>query len=187
MSSLSHQTYFLAWIFDLLIPLVLGTLLVIIGSERGRKILFPSAPLALVNSGSGGLQKPQAGQLGTTDTLTGAPEKAKGEAREEEAANFIDNVRHIIARALGMHDNQDGEGDPLEGKVPKPVRKAIKSVKDAGAAPGHATHNPGNDMTQQPMEELLWDKAKPEVIDPIVKFAPHAIGEIVDNWERFAK
>lgn len=152
-----------------------------------RDTLFPPAPLALVNIGTGGLQKPQAGQLGTTDTLTGAPEKAAGEAREEEAANFVDNIRHIIARALGMHDNKDSEGDPLEGKVPRPIRKAIKSVKAAGSAPGHTTDNPGNDMTQEPMEELLWDKTKPKIIDPVIKIAPHAIGEIVDNWERFAK
>ena len=168
-------------------PLVLGTLLLIVGSERVRNVLFPPAPLALVNIGTGGLQKPQAGQLGTTDTLTGAPEKAQGEAREEEAASFVDNIRHIIARAVGMHDNNNEEGDPLEGKVPKPVRKAVKSVKAAGSAPGHASENPGEDMTQEPMEELLWDKAKPKLIEPVIKAAPHVIGEIVDNWERCAK
>ena len=186
-SSPKYETYFLAWIFNLLVPLVLGTLLVVVGSERARNILFPPAPRALVSISTGGLQKPQAGQLGTSDTLTGAPEKAEGEAREEEAANFVDNVRHIIARAMGMHENQDKEGDPLEGKIPKPMRKAIKSVKAAGSAPGHATGDSRNDQTQTPMEELLWDKAKPKVIEPVIKSAPHAIGEIIDNWERFAK
>jgi len=178
--------YLLAWALDLLMPLVLGTLVVIIASEKARDTLFPPAPLALVNIATGGLQKPQAGQLGTSDTITGAPEKAAGEAKDEEAANFVDNIRHIIARAVGMHDNQDKEGDPLEGKVPKPVRKAIKSVKEAGAAPGHATDEPGKDMTQKPMEEILWEKAQPQVIEPAVKMAPHVIGEIVDNWERVA-
>jgi hypothetical protein len=167
--------------------LALGTLLVVVGSERARNILFPPAPLALVNIGTGGLQKPQAGQLGSIDTITGAPEKAEGEAREEEASNFVDNLRHIISRALGMHENKDNEGDPLEGKLPKPVRHAIKSVKATNSEAGHATSNPGKDMTQKPMEELLWDKAKPKVIEPVIKNAPHVIGEIVDNWERFAK
>ncbi|KAE9362759.1 hypothetical protein N431DRAFT_391269 [Stipitochalara longipes BDJ] len=179
-------TYFSAWVFNFLIPLSLGMLLVIVASERARNVLFPSAPRALVNISTGGLQKPQSGQLGSIDTLTGAPEKAEGEAREEEAANFVDNLRHIIARAVGMHENKNSEGDPLEGKVPKPIRKAIRSVKAAGSAPGHATGESGKDMTQKPMEELLWDKAKPKVIEPVVKNTPHVIGEIVDNWERFA-
>lgn len=168
-------------------PLVLGMLAVIVGSERARNTVFPPVPLALVNIATGGLQKPQAGQLGTTNTLTGAPEKAEGEAQEEEAANFVENVRHVIMRAVGMHDNEESEGDPLEGKVPKPIRNAVKSVKAAGGAPGHATENSGKDMTQKPMEELLWDKVSPKIIEPVVKTVPHAIGEIVDNWERFAK
>jgi hypothetical protein len=79
-----------AWVFDLLVPLVLGVLLVIIGSETVRNTLFPPAPLALANIGTGGLQKPQAGQLDTTSTLSGALEKSKGEAREEEATSFVD-------------------------------------------------------------------------------------------------
>lgn len=172
---------------NFLVPLLLGTLFVVIGSNKARNALFPPAPLALVNTSTGGLQKPQAGQLGTIDTLTGAPEKVEGEAREEEAANFVDNFRHVIARAIGMHDNKDDEGNPLQAKVPMPVQKIIKSVKSAGSAPGHATDMPGKDMTQEPMEELLWEKAKPEVIEPVIKFAPHLIGAIVDDWERFAK
>ncbi|TVY35041.1 hypothetical protein LOCC1_G006893 [Lachnellula occidentalis] len=178
--------YFAAWFFNLLMPLVLGTLVVIIGSRDARNIIFPPVPLPLVNSGTGGLQKPQSGQLGTTDTLTGAPEKAEGEAREEEAANFVENVRHLVQRAVGMHDNNESEGDPLEGKVPKPIRNAIKSVKDAGATQGHVTETPGENMTQKPMEDLLWDKSKPNVIKTVAKVAPHVLGEIVDDWERFA-
>ncbi|KAN0119385.1 Protein of unknown function (DUF3292) domain containing protein [Hyaloscypha variabilis] len=178
--------YILAWVFNLLIPLGLVGLLVIVGSEKARNILFPPAPLALVHLSTGELQKPQAGQLGSIDTLTGAPEKAEREAREEEAANFVDNFRHIIARAVGMHENKDGEGDPLESKVPKSLRKVIKSVKTAGSAPGHAASDAEENMTQKPMEEMLWDNVQPRAIEPIFKNMPHVIGEIVDNWERFA-
>jgi hypothetical protein len=63
---------------------MLGTLMVIIASEQARDALFPPAPIALVNMGTGGLQEAPAGRLGTTDTITGAPEKATGEARDEE-------------------------------------------------------------------------------------------------------
>jgi hypothetical protein len=160
-------------------------LIVIIASERARNVLFPQAPRALVNISTGGIQKPQAGQLGTFNTLTGAPEKQEGEAVEEEAANFVDNLRHVVMRAVGMHEKQERDGDPLEGKVPKPVRKAVKAIKAEGSAPGHATED--TDQTQKPMEELLWSKAKPENLAPVITTAPHVVGEIVDNWERFAK
>lgn len=166
-------------------PLLLGTLIVIVTSESARNVLFPSAPRALVEASTGGLQKPKAGQLGTTNTLTGAPEKEEGEAVEEEAANFVDNVRHLVMRAVGMHDKQQQEGDPLEGKVPKPVRNAVKAIKAEGSAPGHATEN--KDQTQKPMEQILWSGGKPDNLAPIISAAPHVVGEIVDNWERFAK
>jgi hypothetical protein len=86
-----------------------------------------------------------------------------------------------------MRENNEPEGDPLEGEVPKPVRNALKLAKAAGSAPGHATEESGKDMTQKPIEELLWDKTNPKVVKPVLKFAPHAIGEIADNWESLAK
>ena len=179
------QVYFTAWIFDLLMPLMLGTLIALISSKEARDILFPPAPRALVNIATGGIQNPAAGTLGTSDTLTGAPEKQEGEAAQEEAANFVDNVRHLVGKAIGMHDSEDREGDPLEGKIPKPVRNAAQAIKSAGAAPGHATHH--DEQTHKPMEEILWDVANPKQVEQIMKTAPHLVGEIVDNWERFAK
>ena len=38
--------------------------------------MFPPAPLALVSSHSGGVQKPKAGVLGSHDSATGAPDTA---------------------------------------------------------------------------------------------------------------
>lgn len=179
------QVYTVAWFFDLLVPLVLGTTILIVASDKARNILFPPAPRALVNIATGGIQNPQAGKLGTTDTLTGAPEKQPGEAVEEEAAKFVDNLRHLVQKAMGMHENQKNEGDPLEGKVPKPIRNAIAKVKAQGTPSGHAEDEGG--QTEKPMEEVLWSKANPEALAPIIKKAPHLVGEVVDNWERFAK
>ncbi|KAJ5139204.1 uncharacterized protein N7515_004052 [Penicillium bovifimosum] len=178
------KIYFIAWIFDMLVPLAIGTLIATVSSRRARTTLFPPAPRALVNMRTGGIQKPQAGQLGTNETLTGAPEKQPGEAVEEEAANFVANVRHNIQRALGMHDSPQGEGEPLEGKVPKPIRSALKTVHEAGSAPGHVTEN--MDQTQRPMEEIIWSGVNPEIIAKVLETLPHVIGEIADNWERFA-
>jgi len=176
--------YFLAWLFDLIIPLTLGTLMLIISSDTARKTLFPPAPRALVNMNTGGLQQPAAGQLGTLDSLTGAPEKQEGEAIEEEAANFVDNFRHMVQRAVGMHEKEKNDGDPLEGKVPKPIRTGVKAIKAKGTTDGHATEK--DDQTQKPMEKVLWSKANPEQLAEVMKIAPHVVGEIVDNWERFA-
>jgi hypothetical protein len=168
-------------------PLALGTLILIVSSVQARNVVFPPAPRALVNIRTGEIQKPQAGLLGTNDTLTGAPEKQPHEAIEEEAANFVENIRHNIQRAVGMHKNQqqDGDGDPLEGKIPKPISKALRTVQSAGSAPGHVTEC--TDQTQQPMEEIIWAGVNPESIAKVFDIAPHVIGELADNLERFAK
>lgn len=179
------QAYSVAWYLNLLLPLFLGTLIVIIASRDARDTLFPPAPLALVNTNTGGIQTPAAGQLSTLGTLTGAPEKQPGEALEEEAAGFVDNFRHLIMRAVGVQDGGDGEDDPLEGKVPKPIRNFVQNVKAEGSAPGHTTQ--GNKQTQAPMEDGIWAAAKPENLTPILKAAPHVVGEIVDTLERLAK
>ncbi|RDW63676.1 hypothetical protein BP6252_11221 [Coleophoma cylindrospora] len=176
--------YFTAWFLDLLIPLVLATLIAIVSSKEARDMLFPPAPLALVDISSGGIQTPQSGQLGTTNTLTGAPEKQDGEDVEEEAANFVENLRQLAGRAIGIHEKQQNEGDPIEKKIPKPVRNAAQAVRAAGSAPGHTSDN--KDQTQKPMEEILWDKVNPKQMELIFKAAPHVVGELVDNWERFA-
>ncbi|KAJ5776713.1 uncharacterized protein N7511_001724 [Penicillium nucicola] len=177
-TSIFCAVYFAAWLFDLLMPLALGILIMVVSSVQVRNMLFPSAPRALVNIRTGGIQKPQAGLLGTNDTITGAPEKQPHEAIEEEAANFVDNVRHNIQRAVGMHNSQqqDGDGDPLEGKVPKPISKAVKAVQSAGSAPGHVTES--TDQTQQPMEEIIWAGVNPESIANVLDIAPHVMGEL---------
>ncbi|KAB5518140.1 hypothetical protein GE09DRAFT_978386 [Coniochaeta sp. 2T2.1] len=176
--------YTVAWLFDLLMPLTLGVLIAIVSSKQARDTLFPPAPLALVDISKGTLKKPQAKQLGTSDTLTGAPEKHEGETKEQEAANFADNIRHLITRSIGMHESHHEGGDPLEGKVPKPVRKAFRKVQAEGQAAGHVEEP--KDPVQEPMEEMLWEKVKPEKLDPILKNVPHVMCEIADNWERFA-
>ena len=91
----------------------------------------------------------------------------------------------MVQRAIGMHEQEQGHGDPLEGKVPKPIRKAVQAVKAKGTSDGHTTEE--DDQTQKPMEDVLWNKANPEKLAEVMKVAPHVVGEIVDNWERFAK
>lgn len=64
--------YTIAWMFDYLTALFVSTAILLIVYPPARSILFPPAPLALVNKSTGGVQKPKAGVLGSTDTATGA-------------------------------------------------------------------------------------------------------------------
>ena len=170
--------YTLAWIFNLLVPTLFTTFLVIVVYPPSRPILFPPAPLALVSSKTGGVQSPQAGVLGSHDSATGAPEKYQGMAVEQEAHHFVSGIGSIaLSSAAGKHEQGDPESDPLDKSVPDPTRLANAGaeaqVSAAGATPG--THH---DKTKQPMEEAMWSKMRPIM---------HVIGDIADGWERFAK
>jgi len=102
------SAYALAWIFDLITPLLLLTIITLIVYPKSRKVLFPPAPLALVDSKTGGVQKPKAGVLGSTDSATGAPETHKGEAVEAEASNFVNSIASVgLAAASGKHPMDD--------------------------------------------------------------------------------
>lgn len=164
-------------------PLLLGTLIVTVSSQQTRELLFPSIPLALVNISNGEIENPQAGQLGTTNTLTGAPEKIEGEAVDEEASNFVQNLQHLMQQAIGMQQGQDS--NKLESMIPDSLKDAGKAVKSAGVAP--ETSSEGYRQTHKPMEQIIWDKVNPEQIEYISKAAPHVLGEIVDTWERLQK
>lgn len=168
----------MAWIFNFLVPTFLITLIVLIAYPPSRHILFPPAPLALVNSTTGGVQSPKAGLLGSHDSATGAPEKYQGEAVEQEAHNFVSGIGSIaLSSAAGKHEQADPESDPLDKSVPDPTRivtagtEAKKSA--AGGIPG-AQH----DKTKKPMEDAMWTKMRPVM---------HVVGDIADGWERFAK
>lgn len=91
-------------------------------------ISFPPAPLALVDSKTGGVQSPKAGVLGSHDSATGAPEKHKGEAVEQEASNFVSSIGHIaLSSAAGKHDQGD-QNLTLWTKVQEP-ETTIKAIK----------------------------------------------------------
>ena len=78
------------------------TVLTLITVPRSRGILFPPAPLALVDSKSGGVQKPKSGVLASFDSATGAPENYRGEAVELEASNFVSGVASVaVSSAVG--------------------------------------------------------------------------------------
>lgn len=171
--------YFLAWLFDLLMPVVLTMIIVLITVPRSRTILFPPAPLALVSHKSGGIQKPKAGVLGSHDSVTGAPEKYKGEAVEQEASNLVSGIASVaISSAAGRHDqaspDEQGGSKTLDSGMPDPTKIATTAADAASSAQG-GDPDAVQDKTKKPMEDAIWKQVRPIM---------HAIGEVSDMWER---
>ena len=171
------QAYAIAWAFNFLIPMLFTTLNVLIVYPPSRAFLFPPAPIALVNSKTGGIQTPQAGVLGSHDSVTGAPEKHKGEAVEQEAHNFVSGIGAIaLSSAAGKHEQGDPDSDPLNSSVPDPTNIASDAAAAKQSAQGNQPAH--HDKTKQPMEQAMWLKMRPIM---------HVVGDVADGWERFAK
>lgn len=172
------QAYFMGWMFNFLVPIVFLTIIVLIVYPPSRPILFPPAPIALVSSKTGGIQSPKAGVLGSHDSATGAPEKHKGEAVENEASNFVSSfARIVLSSATGKHDQGDPNTDPLGSSVPDPSQMAMAGADAKASAQGN-TSAVKHDKTRQPMEDAMWTKMRPIM---------HVVGDIADGWERFVK
>jgi hypothetical protein len=172
--------FFIAWIFDLVLPALFTMILVLITVPESRPILFPPAPLALIAK-DGGVKSPPAGVLGSHDSLTGAPEKYKGEAVEQEASNLVSGIASVaISSAAGRHDqsnpDEKGGSKALDAGAPDPTKMASVAA-DASASATGGDPNVVQDKTKQPMEDAIWTKMRP---------AMHALGDIADGWERFA-
>ncbi|KAI1385145.1 uncharacterized protein F4822DRAFT_335412 [Hypoxylon trugodes] len=171
--------YFLAWALDLVVPTLTLTLITLIVYPRSRDILFPPAPLALVDSKTGGIQKPKAGVLGSTESSTGAPQNYKGEAVEQEASNFFNGITSIVVTSATGKNPQAApstESGSPDDAVPDPtsVTVAAAEAKDV-AAGGKAS--PKHDKTKVPVETAMWTKMRPIM---------HGVADVSDTWERFA-
>lgn len=171
--------YFTAWLFDFIVPLLLATLIALIAYPPSRGFLFPPAPVALVDSKTGSVQKPKSGVLGSHDSATGAPENHKGEAVEQEASNFVNGIASVaLSSAAGKHPQGDPDSDDeAAGAAPDPTAVAIGAAdaeeKSTGKKPG-AKH----DKTRIPIETAVWAKMRPIM---------HILGDVTDTWERVAK
>jgi len=169
--------YFVAWMFDFLVPLFLTTAVVLIVYPPSREYLFPPAPLALVSAKTGGVQKPKAGVLGSHDSATGAPENHKGEAVEAEASNFVNSIANVaLSSASGKHPQSDPagneEGTP-DDSVPDPTAIAVSASNARTKVQGG---NSSHDKAKAPMETAMWNKMRPIM---------HSIADVSDTWERF--
>ncbi|EME41245.1 hypothetical protein DOTSEDRAFT_73607 [Dothistroma septosporum NZE10] len=169
--------YFVAWALDLLVPTTLCLIIALISYPPCREILFPPAPLALVSAKTGGVQKPKAGVLGSTDSATGAPEKHKGEAVEAEASNFVNSITSVaLASVSGKHPQGDPPGAEKDSEtgdsIPDPTAMAVSASKARNSASGDVKH----DKSKEPMETAIWNKMRPVM---------HGLADVTDTWERF--
>lgn len=146
-----------------------------------RALLFPPAPLAMVDWSHGGLSRPHAGVMGSADTATGAPEDMKGEAVENEASNFVSSIVGIalncmIAEEPGAEpENQQDETHPKDNwPQPNKATTVIATIKDRSTGVAHPSH----DKTKQPMQTVMWSKMLPLL---------RLLWSVSDCWERFAK
>ncbi|KAK3689027.1 hypothetical protein B0T22DRAFT_490571 [Podospora appendiculata] len=143
--------YFVAWAFDFIVPMISAMLIALIAYPPSRDLLFPPVPVSLIDSNTGGVQKPRSGQLGSDDSATGAPENHKGEAVEQEAANFMNGIASV---AMGSASAE-----------------AKKATDESKLGPEK------HDKTKEPMETAIFQKMTPVM---------HTLGDLADNWERFA-
>ncbi|KAL3469490.1 hypothetical protein BJX99DRAFT_69885 [Aspergillus californicus] len=167
--------YFTAWILDLLAPTMMGTLLILVIYPPSRHLLFPPAPIALVDTSTGGVQKPKAGVLGSHDSITGAPEKFKGEAAEQEANNLISSVASVaVGSAAGKHDQGTPDDAPMEESVPDAMDIVSKTADAQSAAKGEVPAD-SHDKTRDPMRKTVLDGADQ---------AMRVMSDVVDSYER---
>ncbi|KAL0935690.1 uncharacterized protein CTRU02_210281 [Colletotrichum truncatum] len=168
--------YFLAWFFDFLLLAVMGMVIAYIASPKARTILFPPAPLSMVDMTTGDIVKPMAGVLGSTDAATGAPQNLKGEAVENEASNFVTSVAAIATNLLMGQDPHGAPGEvgggSRQGFKPQLDVTTMAVVKDKA----EGMDRPSQDKTKAPMEEEVWNQMTPLL---------HILILVSDTWERF--
>ncbi|KAK1579952.1 uncharacterized protein LY79DRAFT_651832 [Colletotrichum navitas] len=169
--------YFIAWLLDYLNLLFAVVVIALTLSPRTRTILFPPAPLAMVDIRDGSIAKPMGGILGSTDAATGAPQNLKGESVENEASNFITSVSAIATNLLTGKDPHGApnefDGSSEQGFKPQLDITTMAVVKDKA----EGMDRPSQDKTKAPMEEKIWEQMTPLL---------HMIILISDVWERLS-
>lgn len=160
--------YTVAWLLDLVVPLLCLTTIVLIAYPPSREYLFPPAPLSLISAKTGEVQKPKAGVLGSTDSATGAPENQKGEAVEAEASTFVTGIASVaLASASGKHpaddpanSSPDEQGATASESVPDPTAMAT-GVSTARAGAKGGDNAAVTKKAKVPMENAVWSKMRP--------------------------
>ncbi|ODH51622.1 hypothetical protein GX48_02292 [Paracoccidioides brasiliensis] len=151
--------YFAAWVLDLIIPTALSTLLLLIFFPSSLILLFPPVPISLVSCETGGAQQPKAGVVGSKGTVTGAPEKFKGEAVEQEASNLVSGASRLALEcAGGKYDDEAQADDKKETSSLGDPANIVSKIADAATASRGGTPSEEHDKTKEPMMEIIREK-----------------------------
>ncbi|KAM0335032.1 hypothetical protein ACHAQA_000066 [Verticillium albo-atrum] len=171
--------YTIAWLFNILLPVILVFLATLILHTPARAFCFPPAPPSLIDSSTGGVKTPSAGLLASDDSVTGAPEQYRGEAVEKEAHSFVTSISSLVVSTAA---GKQPQGDPPQSSAmdanleaapdPADVAEDIVDAKDKTGGEKPGTH----DKTKKPVTQNVWDKARPVM---------HGIADFVDTYERF--
>ncbi|KAJ5492942.1 hypothetical protein N7539_001688 [Penicillium diatomitis] len=168
--------YAIAWLLDLLLPTFFAGLILLIVYTPARAVMFPPAPIALVNKDTGGVQKPKAGMLGSKDSITGAPQSYKGEAAEREASNLVAGIASVaVGSAVGKHEQGVPDEAPLEDDVPDASEMVFQSADAQSKAHGHEPSE-HHDKTRQPMKQSVMEGAN---------MMMSIVTELTDTFEKF--
>lgn len=168
------QFYFVAWLADILIPALSGVLIALILVSPIRPLLFPPPP-------DDSDKKPTTGEHESHDSITGAAEKHKGEAAEQEANNLVNMVATVaVESAAGKYGQGVAENstETLAEDAPETpsMPGTMEVVPITAEAPGQ--DGPTEDKTQKPMKKKV-SKATNQTM--------RVISDITDLYERFAK
>ncbi|KIX03281.1 uncharacterized protein Z518_06833 [Rhinocladiella mackenziei CBS 650.93] len=126
--------YFLAWIFNVITPASLTTIIVLVTVPQSRDILFPPAP--------------PAGVLGSHDNVAGAPEKYPGEAVEQDASNWVSRIASVASRIL-------------DSSMPDPPKIATTAADASSSVAQGVILEEDHDQAKQPMEDAIWRQMRP--------------------------
>lgn len=133
--------------------------------------MFPPAPTSQIDPSTGDLKSTS--EIGSRDSITGAPERYKGEAAEQEANNFVNSIANVAMESAAGKYGQAVKEDTSESAAEPEIIDAADIAPDAQGEAG-----PAEDKTKQPMKKKVG-----KVTDQIMRI----ISDVTDVYERFAK
>lgn len=155
------SVYLVAWMSDLLIFTSLGGLVALILFPRVRPVLFPAEP-------------DHSGAQGPTheshDSITGAPERHKGEAAEQEASQLVNSIATVAMESAAAKYGQGVPDDASEESKPETM--------DVVAVAEQTEPAPVDDKAKMPMKKKM-SKATNQTM--------RVLSDISDIYERLSK
>jgi hypothetical protein len=159
---------------------VLLLLIALVASPDARRTLFPPLPTSLLPlsfaAPDAAPSKPASGVLATADSLTGAPERHRGETVEREASNAVSALGAVAANVVLGKDPHGEPNEPSEAlgpSAPEPDKLATMVATAKDRAEGEL--RPSGDKSKVAVETGVAAGMRPSM---------HLITCVCDVWER---